>query len=205
MLLLLILSCSSLNQRYPSHWWKPVPKSELQWWEIGPQDAKEGQVILSKRNELGILSNFADTPFTFRGKKYATVEGLWQSMKYPENKNDPRYKMAKWPYERSSVEQMQGFAAKEAGDFASKVMKDKNIDWVTFEGKKIIYRENSKGEFYNIILDAMMEKLKQNPKVKSVLVSTGDLELKADHFTKATDPPAWKYYQIWMDIRSKID
>ena len=25
-----------------------------------------------------------------------------------------------------------------------------------------------------------------------------------DHITKPTDPPAWKYYQIWMELREKI-
>jgi predicted NAD-dependent protein-ADP-ribosyltransferase YbiA (DUF1768 family) len=50
----------------------------------------------------------------------------------------------------------------------------------------------------------MMEKLKQNPKVKNILLSTGDLKLIADHHTKSSDPPAWKYYQIWMEIRSKL-
>ena len=41
-------------------------------------------MILSKRNELGILSNFAATPFTLYGKRYASVEGFWQMMLYPE-------------------------------------------------------------------------------------------------------------------------
>jgi len=35
-------------------------------------------------NELGLLSNFAPTPFVFHGQRYASVEGFWQMMKYPE-------------------------------------------------------------------------------------------------------------------------
>lgn len=38
-------------------------------WEIMPQEAGNGEVILSKRNELGLL-NFAATPFEFHGKRY---------------------------------------------------------------------------------------------------------------------------------------
>ena len=53
-------------------------------WEILPQAAKPGEVILSKRNELGLLSNFAPTPFTFRGQSYASLEGFWQTTLYPE-------------------------------------------------------------------------------------------------------------------------
>ena len=54
------------NGGYPAHWWTPVPAESAPAWEILPQAAKRGQVILSKRNELGILSNFAATPFTFQ-------------------------------------------------------------------------------------------------------------------------------------------
>jgi len=62
--------------RYPAHWWTPVPEDQKPAWEVLPQAAKPGEVILSKRNELGILSNFAATPFTLRGKRYASVEGF---------------------------------------------------------------------------------------------------------------------------------
>ena len=59
-----------------------------------------GEVILSKRNELGLLSNFAATPFTFKGKRYASLEGFWQMMKYPEGPADPRAKFPglEWKY-----------------------------------------------------------------------------------------------------------
>ena len=78
------------DSRYPAHWWKEVPRQEAASWEILPQDAAPGEVILSKRNELGLLSNFAATPFTFHGKRYASLEGFWQMMKYPEGPDDLR-------------------------------------------------------------------------------------------------------------------
>jgi hypothetical protein len=204
-LFVLLLSCSHKSiKSFPKHWWTPVDKSELQWWEVGPSAAKDGEVVLSKRNELGILSNFADTPFEFRGKQYTTVEGLWQSMKYPESSDDVRNSIGKLEHTRYEVSQMQGFPAKRAGDAGSKIMKLLNIDWVSFEGKEFIYRTSKKGEHYKIIRSAMMEKLKQNPKVKEILMSTGDLILIADHHTNKSDPPAWKYYQIWMEIRGSL-
>ena len=76
--------------KYPAHWWTPVPEANKPDWEILPQSAKPGEVILSKRHELGILSNFAATPFTLHGKRYASVEGFWQMMLYPEGPDDPR-------------------------------------------------------------------------------------------------------------------
>src|SRR5277367_2930622 len=94
-------------QPYPAHWWAPVPEAGKPDWEILPQAAKPGEVILSKRNELGILSNFAATPFTLYGKRYASVEGFWQMMLYPEGPGDPRAKFPglTWPHTRSKVAQ----------------------------------------------------------------------------------------------------
>src|SRR5438128_10138172 len=96
---------------YPVHWWTPVATNGAPSWEILPQEAKPGEVILSKRNELGLLSNFAATPFTFRGQRYASLEGFWQMMLYPESQDDPRAKFPglKWKYTREQVAQMTSF------------------------------------------------------------------------------------------------
>src|SRR4249919_3223754 len=67
---------------YPAHWWTPVPKEGAPAWEVLPQEAGPGEVILSKRNELGLLSNFSATPFMLDGKTYGSMEGFWQMMKY---------------------------------------------------------------------------------------------------------------------------
>src|SRR5580658_10460074 len=109
---------------YPAHWWTPVPEDRKASWEILPQAAKPGEVILSKRNELGILSNFAATPFEFHGQRYASLEGFWQMMKYPEGPDDPRAKFPgiQWKLERTAVAQMTAFDAKRAGDVASRNM-----------------------------------------------------------------------------------
>src|SRR5881275_2295539 len=99
------------DPRYPAHWWTPVATEGKPDWEILPQEAGPGEVILSKRNELGLLSNFAPTPFVFHGKEYASLEGFWQMMKYPEGPNDPRAKVPgpesklAWKYTRAEVAQ----------------------------------------------------------------------------------------------------
>lgn len=198
-------SSSQAEAKYPKHWWKPVPKSELKSWEISPEAADKGEVILSKRNELGLLSNFAATPFVFRGKKYASLEGFWQAMKYPESKEDPRAqsRSANWPHSRSDVEKMTAFKAKKAGSAASKIMKSMKIDWVTFEGRKMLYRDPKKGPHYKLIYQATQEKLRQNPRVMEVLLATRGLNLKPDHHQKEDAPPAWRYYKILQEIRDK--
>src|SRR5579863_4600665 len=106
--------------RYPARWWTPVSEDQRAVWEITPQAAGPGEVILSKRNELGILSNFAATPFPFHGKRYASVEGFWQMMLYPEGPEDPRAKASAitWLHTRDEVAQMVSFEAKDAGTAA---------------------------------------------------------------------------------------
>jgi len=211
LLLLLATSVELLSQtiqrdvRYPSSWWTPVSEVGKPDWEILPQEAGPGEVILSKRNELGLLSNFAATPFVFHGKKYASLEGFWQMMLYPEGPKDPRVKSGiQWKYSREEVMQMTAFEAKSAGTLAEENMKRLGITWATFEGKRFAYRSTIPGEHYRLILEATREKVKQNADVRRVLLQTGDLILKPDHHGETNAPPEWRYYEILMQIRRDL-
>ncbi len=188
---------------YPAHWWTPVPEDQKAGWEVLPQGAKPGEVILSKRNELGILSNFAATPFTFHGVRYASVEGFWQMMLYPEGAGDPRAKATGivWAHTRDEVARMTGFEAKDAGTAAEANMQRLGIDWVTFEGRRIAYRSKKKGAHYELIAAAMRAKMEQNPKVREILLATGDLTLLPDHIEEADAPAEWRYFEMWMEMR----
>ena len=207
----LTLSGSSLAQspardsRYPGHWWAAVSKDGAPAWEILPQEAGPGEVILSKRHELGLLSNFAPTPFTFRGKRYASLEGFWQMMLYPEGPDDLRsmFPGIVWKHTRDQVAQMAAFVAKDAGTLAEANMAKMGIGWVTFEGKRIEYRPTKPGAHYDLIVAATREKVAQNPEVKRVLLSTGDLILKPDHHQEPNAPAAWRYFDILTKIRAE--
>ena len=192
--------------RYPARWWTPVPREGAPAWEILPQEAGPGEVILSKRNELGILSNFAPTPFTYRGKSYASLEGYWQMMLYPEGADDPRSQGpgVVWKHTRDEVAQMTAFEAKRAGELAEENMKKLGIDWVSFEGRRFPYRSLQPGEHHRLIVDATWSKLRQNSKVKEVLLSTGDLILRPDHHQEENAPPEWRYFEIYMRIREEL-
>ncbi len=195
------------NPRYPAQWWMPVSSVGAPDWEILPQEAGPGEVILSKRQpDLGLLSNFAATPFEFRGQRYASLEGFWQSLLYPEGPDDPRanFPGLKWEHTRNEVSQMTAFEAKHAGDLAEANMHTMNIDWVTFEGHRMPYRPSEPGEHYKLIVEATWAKVNQNPNVKAALLSTGDLMLKPDHHQEPNAPAAWHYFDILMDIRSKL-
>lgn len=236
MLLLILAACDSRNSGLPTHvgdssepvvgsdgktygkthgfpdqWWPEIQDPKKPQWEILPQEAKAGEVILSKRTELGIFSNFAATPFEYRGKRYASIEGFWQATKYPESPTDERLSVPniKWAFTRDQVEQLTGFDAKHAGDLANDNMKVLAIDWVTFETTKMIYRESGKSMFYNLIRGAMLAKYFQNREVCELLHKTGNLTLLPDHKTDtptASKPnpevlKAWQYHMIWMEIR----
>jgi hypothetical protein len=191
---------------YPAHWWAPVPKEGAPAWEILPQEAGPGEVILSKRHELGLLSNFAPTPFTFHGRSYASLEGFWQMMLYPEGENDPRakYPGLEWKYTRDQVAGMTSFEAKTAGELAEANMRTMGIGWVSFERRHFGYRSPKPGEHYRLIVAATREKVRQNADVQRVLLSTGDLVLKPDHHQEPDAPPEWRYFEILTAIRAEL-
>jgi hypothetical protein len=78
------------------------------------------------------------------------------------------------------------------------------IDWVTFKGKRMTYRPAEPGEHYRLIVEATWEKVRQNPKVKQVLLSTGDLKLKPDHHQEPSAPAAWRYFDILTEMRNQL-
>ena len=99
---------------------------------------------------------------------------------------------------------MVSFEANRAGALASANMEKMKINWVSFEGKRFEYKPKTPGEHYKLIVAATWEKVKQNPEVKKVLLSTGDLILKPDHHQEPNAPAAWRYYEILMEIRAKL-
>jgi len=203
---LLSIYCSlSCFANYPKVWWTEIPRESAKSWEILPQDAKVGEVILSKRTELGLLSNFAATPLVIDSIMYPSLEGFWQMMKYPDSKikNDPRSQL-NYTLNRRQVAQLTGFDAKRAGKQGSENMKLLKIDWVSYQGKKMTYRSQLKGTHYQLIVRATLAKVTQNKKVKNLLLKTKGLELKPDHSQGDNPPPAWQYHKILMMIRDQI-
>lgn len=190
-------------KNYPAHWWAVVDDPAKPDWEILPSQAEPGEVIISKRNELGVLSNLAATPFEFEGVRYASVEALWQMMKYPEGPNDVRSQVA-WPARREDLIAMSGFESKHLGDAASAVMNEHGFNWVTYRSEKLLYPEQTPGPFHALIESAMLAKLEQNSEVRRVLLATGDLVLRPDHDMPPHASPAHHYYAMWMVLRARV-
>lgn len=204
---LLLISSLAHAQNYPVEWFKEVPRSEAASWEILPHDAKPGEVILSKRTELGLFSNFAATPFVLEGKSFASVEGLWQSLKYPDPAlaDDHRHTITDWEFTRAEVEAMVDRVAKSAGNSANKVYAKyglKNVSWGTHYFN---YNDLAEGSDYHYVLikRVFREKLNQNPGLWELLMRTGCLILRPDHKVSETLPPSYKYFNIFMELRSE--
>ena len=83
-------------------------------------------------------------------------------------------------------------------------MRKMGIDWASFEGKRFRYRSKKQGVHYRLILAAMKAKLEQNPQVRQILLSTGDLILLPDHVEEPDPPADWLYFKIWMDFRTDL-
>lgn len=205
-LILFLFTTFVSAQDYPAEWFKVVPREDAQSWEILPQDAGPGEVILSKRTELGIFSNFGATPFTLDGKSFGSVEGLWQSLKYPDPlvERDERHQYSGWPHTRQEVELMDGFTSKAAGDAANRIYKEhgfKNVSWgnIFFH-----YKDYAEGSQFHLVLitRAIRAKLDQN-NLWGLLLRTGCLKLRPDHKVNENDPPSYHYYQILMKLRSE--
>jgi len=127
-------------------------------------------------------------------------------MLYPEGPADPRAQApgVVWPHTRDEVARMIAFAAKDAGAAAEANMRKLRLDWVTFEGRRMLYRSHIPGEHYRLIVAAMRAKLAQNPKVREILLATGNLVLRPDHIEEPDAPPEWHYYRIWMKVRAEL-
>jgi len=191
---------------YPAEWFAEVSRDTAASCEVLPQDAAPGEVILSNRTTLGQLSKYAHTPFELDGLRYESLEGFLQMLKYPESDSDQRSAIPgiNWPHSRSQVAKMVGFAAKDAGKYASDVMNKMDISWVTYLGRKIEFSTLQKGEAYQLITRAVWAKIEDNPEAKHLLMQTGDLVLRPDHDQGSEISAALKYYEILMDVRKQI-
>jgi len=192
---------------YPQQWWIEVPADEVRGWEIAPAQAKLGEVILSKRTELGVFSNFADSPFVLDNIKYASIEGLWQGLKYPDLslETDPRTEIQEWPHTRLEVFAMTGWDAKSAGNKANAILRANSLSIVSYGEFFFNYVDGAQGSAYHLelITRAIREKVLQNPEIKSLLIQTKGLTLSPDHYMSTKYPASFYYHKILMKIRDE--
>jgi predicted NAD-dependent protein-ADP-ribosyltransferase YbiA (DUF1768 family) len=106
-----------------------------------------------------LLSNFAATPFTLYGIRFATVEGFYQGMLFDDEQ------------ERLRIAGLSGSAAKRLQKKAGRKAGDPVRTW---DGRTIPYRAE---EFDEEVRKAIRQKVRENPEVAAALLGTGDLPL----------------------------
>lgn len=137
-----------------------------------------------------LLSNFAATPFTMDGWRYASVEGFWQSLKFPREKD------------RRRVAAMSGVQAKLEGKQAPK------REEFEYQGRMI---EVGSPEHHQLMRTAIKRKLRQNPKVLKLLLETGDEEIThiligkdGRQIPDSKSIPGKVFSRILMDLRTEF-
>ena len=116
---------------------------------------KKGLINVDSRSEDEAgkkLSNLYPSPFILNGKKYGSVEGFWQSLKFPEKSE-----------KREEVSLMSGKAAKKAGSFTP--------NYIEYNGSKI---KSGSPEHHQLMYEALKAKFTQNPELKKLLLDTED-------------------------------
>lgn len=137
-----------------------------------------------------LLSNFAPTPFVFWGEEYASVEGFWQSLKFPKHS------------ERRKVAKLVGADAKRAGRDAPKHS--------TFIWQGQIIQVGSP-EHHQLMRGAIKAKLKSNRKILKLLLATGNEELthilrdkEGKVLPDSRTIPGAIFCRILMDLRTEF-
>jgi len=130
------------------------------------------------------ISNLALAPFNLRGRYYASVEGFWQGLKFP-NEADRMRVAALW-----------GKDAKRAGDGLG-------------EGDEFVYEGATCAvggyEHRSLMLEACRAKFNQNTDAREALLATGNRPLMHRVRRDSKTIPGVVMAEIWMRIRDGLN
>lgn len=126
------------------------------------------------------ISNLAPTPFTLRDRRYASIEGFWQGLKYPDEA------------ERQRVAKLAGLEAKRAGE-GGVIADTFEYDGRTFAVGRL--------EHWRLMWQASEAKFAQNEVAREALLSTGDRWLVHKVRRDSRSIPGAILADYWMRIR----
>jgi len=140
-------------------------------------------VFDSKDDRWRPIGNLALTPFSLRGRAYASVEGFWQGLKFPE------------AAERARVAALWGKPARTAG--LRQGQPDRfDLDGVTYMAGGAAHRA--------LMLEACQAKFAQNLEARQALVATGERPLTHRVRRDSKTIPGVVLAEFWMRIRQGL-
>ena len=153
---------------------------------IGPEDeACRVPINITSRSpgELRLVSNFAAAHFVLDGLDYASVEGFWQGLKFPEEAD------------RRRLAALVGSKAKDAGYYAPK------SDAFTYARATV---RVGTWDHWQLMEKACAAKFEQCEAARAALLSTGKRPLVHQVKRDSRSIPGVIMADIWMRIRAGI-
>lgn len=133
-----------------------------------------------------MLSNFAPTPFEAWGERFASIEGFWQGLKYPEGSA-----------EQKRVFGLSAYEAKRAGRRAPVGPGG------TFTWRGRVYRVGS-SEHRDLMRQALRAKFAQNPEARRALLATRGLRLVHELPRDSRTIPGAVFAAMLEEIREEL-
>jgi len=153
---------------------------------IGPED-EACRVPLNITSRLPVplraISNFAHAPFMLDGLSYASIEGFWQGLKFPDEAD------------RRRVAALYGGEAKTAGSSAPAA------DRVTYRGESIAV---GTWAHWRLMERACEAKFEQNAEARHALIATGTRPLVHRVKRDSRTIPGVIIAQIWTRTRARL-
>ena len=131
---------------------------------------------------ISIIANFAPTPFTLDGERYACVEAFWQSLRFPLE-------------ERSGIAILDGVAAKQASDARP------YGSHVHYRGEAVSVGTHA---HWQLMRRACAAKFRQHAAARAALVSTLPRPLVHTMRRDSRTIPGAIMAEIWMSLRAEL-
>jgi predicted NAD-dependent protein-ADP-ribosyltransferase YbiA (DUF1768 family) len=154
---------------------------------LGPREIACREPInvssLSPDPAIRLISNFAHTPFELHGRQYASVEGFWQGLRWP---NEAR---------RREIATLHGGQARQAREGAP----DQAV--IEYHGQSLRF---GTADHFDLMELACRAKFDQNEDARSALINTGERPLTHKMRRDSRSIPGVIMADIWMKIRREL-
>jgi predicted NAD-dependent protein-ADP-ribosyltransferase YbiA (DUF1768 family) len=153
---------------------------------IGPEaEACRSPINITSQTPepLRLISNFAHTPFGFDDKSYASIEGFWQGLKFPDEADRRRLAL------------LHGSEARDAGYHAPE------SDTLMYDGENVRVGTYA---HWRLMEKACRAKFAQHAAAREALLSTRNRPLVHQVRRDSRKIPGVIMAAIWMRIRERL-